>query len=239
MIFFVVAGFLLAVSGTASGALVESGGWANVNYSISLPGSSTEYQHTHAEAGFDIATGTPISVDDDYGLPYSYSYASTSHSWGESEADTAADYLKASNYASADASVLESWGYGSTVYRVYFDLDTGQTIDIDYDFDGFIWVDSGNAAGSGFSTGLLSIEINGSPVYDSDPEWDDFVAVTGIGYDEMTLSDSGTISHLFAAGSHQIAFYVDTYENAAVPEPATICLLGLGGLGLLRRRKNA
>ena len=178
----------LAVSGTAIGDLVESGGWAQVDYTISLPGSPTEYQHTHAEAGFDIATGTPISEDDDYDLPNSSSYASTSKSWGESKADTGSDYLKAANYASADASVLESWGYGSTTYRVDFTLDTAQSIDIGYDFTGSIWVDSSSTAGSGFSAGLFAIEIDDLLVYDSDPEVDDFVAVTGIGKYEMGLS---------------------------------------------------
>lgn len=231
---------LLAVSGTAIGdPFVESGGWANVVYTISLPGSPTEYQHTHAEAGFDIATGTPISVDDDYGLPYSYSYASTSHSWGESKADTGSDYLYAANYASADASVLESWGYGSTIYRVDFTLDAAQTIDIGYDFDGFISVDSDSAAGSGFSVGSLSIWID-DPGMDGDPayDFDDFVAVTGIGYDSKDLSDSGTLSHPFAVGSHQIAFNVDTYENAVVPVPAAVLLgmLGLGAAGLKLRK---
>ena len=236
----VVMTMVLAVSGTAIGdPLVESGGWANVDYTISWLSSPTEYQHTHAEAGFDIATGTPISVDDDYGLPNSYSYASTSHSWGESEADTDSDYLYAANYASADASVLESWGYGSTVYRVDFTLDTAQTIDIGYEFDGFIWVNSGSTAGSGLSFGLLSIWID-DPGMDGDPayDFDDYVAVTGIGYEEMTLSDSGTISHLFAAGLHQIAFNVDTYENALVPVPGAVLLgiLGLGAVGIKLRK---
>ena len=241
-----VAAMFLAVSGIASGEAVQSGGWANVDYTISsLPDNATERQHTHAEAGFDIATGTPVSVDDDYTTPgYSYAYAETSHSWGEGEADTSLDYLRAANYASAGGSALESWGYGSTVYRVDFTLDTAQTIDIGYLFTGKIWVDSDSSAGSGFSTGLLSIEIDDVLVYDSDPNCDHFVEVTGIGYEEKTLSDSGTISHQFATGAHQIAFFVDTYENAAVPEPSSaVAIIGLlatgGALWWRRRRRGA
>ena len=97
-----------AASGTATGdPIVESGGWANVDYTICLPGSPTEYQHTHAEAGFIVGPpGVTVDEDDNYTVPgYSEAYASTSHSWGESKADTGSDYLYAANYASADASV--------------------------------------------------------------------------------------------------------------------------------------
>ncbi|MBN1457487.1 MAG: PEP-CTERM sorting domain-containing protein [Sedimentisphaerales bacterium] len=239
LIFFMVSVFLSTQSSAVLLPLVDSGGWASLDYCITtLPGTVTEYQHTHAEAGFDIATGTPVSVDDDYGLPISYAYASTSHSWGQSQADTGTDRLEAANYASADALVTESWGYGSTVYRVNFTLDMEQTIGIGYDFNGYVWVNSLSPDGAGFSTGLLAIEIDNVLVYDSDPEWDDFVEVIGVGYDELTLGDVGTLCPTLAAGPHEIAFFLDTYENAEVPEPATLCLLAFGSL-LIGRRKKA
>jgi len=233
--------FLLIGGGVASAvpALVESGGYASLEYCITtLPGNATEYQHAHAEAGFDIATGTPVSVSDDYGYPIAYAYASTSNSWGAGQADADIDYLDAENYASADELVTESWGYGSTVYRVNFILDSEQTIGIGYTFEGYIWDDSISPYGEAFSTGLLSIEVDGVMLYDSDPEWDDFVEVFGIGYDEKDLYDEGNLCPTLDAGPHEIAFYVDTYENASVPEPATLCLLGLGSL-LIGKRKKA
>jgi hypothetical protein len=232
-----VVGLVLVSNSATNAVAVESGGWASLDYSIALPAGASEYQHTHAEAGFDIATGTPVSTDDDYTQPYSYAYASISHSWGESEADTSQDYLGAANYASADGSVLESWGYGSTIYRLSFTLGTQETIDIGYTFSGNIWVDSSSTYGSAFSVGLCSIEIDDIQVYDSDPDWDDYVEVIGVGSASKDLSDSGTIPHVFEPGSHEIVIILDTYENAAVPEPTTICLLGLGGLSLLRRKR--
>jgi len=237
-----VVGLVLAVSGVVNAGLsVESGGWAQLDYTVSLPGNATiisEYQHTHAEAGFDISTGTPVSTMDDYTQTYSYADAYTSHSWGKSEADTVADYLRAENYASAGDGAYESWGYGSTVYRLDFSLPSATTVDIDYNFDGSIWVDSASPAGSGFSTGLASIWIDGTMEYDSDPSWDDYVEVIGIGSASKGLSDSGTIPYNFSAGSHEIAFFVDTYENAAVPAPGAILLggIGIGLVGWLRRR---
>jgi len=233
-------GLLLTVGGIASGVSVESGGQASLGYTITpLPAGAADYQHTHAEAGFDIATGTPVSVVDDYSLPNSEAFAETSHSWGRATGDTAADLLGAANYASAGGSALQSWGYASTVHRVEFTLDAEQTIDIAYAFDAVTWVDSSSTAGSGFSVALAAIAIDGGLVYDSDPDWDDYVAVTGIGYEEKTLSDSGTISQLLAPGPHQVAFFLDTYENAIVPEPLTMLGVfgGVAGLtGYLRRR---
>jgi hypothetical protein len=241
----VVATMLLTVGGVVNaGPTVESGGYLKLDYSVALPGSATsisEYQHTHAEAGFDISTGLPVDVKDDYTVPgYSSAYASTSHSWGESIADTTADYLSAENYASADGSVSESWGYGSTIYRLYFTLGSEETIDIDYDLTGNVWAESTSVDGSAFSLGLASIWIDGTMEYDSDPLWDDYVEVNGIGSAFKDLSDSGTISYLFDAGSHVVAFYMDTYENAMVPAPGAILLgsIGVGLVGWLKRRRT-
>jgi hypothetical protein len=241
----VVAITLLAVSGVVNAVpTVKSGGYLKLDYSVTLPVGATgisEYQHTHAEAGFDISTGLPVDVSDDYTVPgYSSAYASTSQSWGESKADTTADYLSAANYASAGGVSRESWGYGSTIYRLYFTLSGGATIDIDYELTGNVWAESTIVDGSAFSVGLASIRIDTIEVYDSDPLWDDYVEVNGIGSASKDLSDSGTISHLFGAGSHEIAFYVDTYENAAVPAPGAILLggIGIGIVGWLKRRRT-
>ena len=239
----VIMTMILAVSGVANAAPnVSSGGWAQLDYTVTLPGATniSEYQHTHAEAGFDISTGTPVSTVDDYTQPYSYAYASTSHSWGEGKADTTADYLRAENYASAGGSAGESWGYGSTVYRLDFSLPCATSVDIDYVLTGNIWAQSSIAGGSAFSVGLAMIEIDGAMVYDSDPDWDDYVEVIGIGSASKNLADSGTISYSCAAGSHEIAFFVDTYENATVPAPGAILLggIGVGLVGWLRRRRT-
>jgi hypothetical protein len=241
----VVATMLLTVGGVVNAVpTVESGGYLKLDYSVTLPGSATgisEYQHTHAEAGFDISTGLPVDVKDDYTVPgYSSAYASTSQSWGESKADTTADYLSAANYASAGGVSRESWGYGSTIYRLYFTLSNEETIDIDYELTGDVWVESTIVDGSAFSVGLAGIWIDGTMEYDSDPFWDDYVEVNGIGSVSKDLSDSGTISYLFDAGSHEITFLVDTYENAVVPVPGAVLLggIGVGIVGWLKRRRT-
>ena len=42
----------------------------------------------------------------------------------------------------------------------------------------------------------------------------------------------------FCGDADNRVFSINTFEYLAVPEPATILLLGLGGLELLRRRRN-
>ena len=220
---------------------VESGGWVRIDYSVNLPLSASDisdYQHIHAEAGFDISAGLPVSVDDDYTIPSASASAATSHSWGRGEGDTNQDYLLAEVYASAEAPKLSSWGYCSTIFnQTNFTLSSEETIDIGYAFSGNIWANSSSHSASAFSAGWFSIWIDDYSIllYENG----DCIDLVGLGSEAKDLSDSGVVSYHFTSGTHDIIYAMDIYANAAVPEPAGWLLLLLGLVGLIGIKKKS
>ncbi|MCK5563924.1 MAG: PEP-CTERM sorting domain-containing protein [Planctomycetes bacterium] len=84
---------------------------------------------------------------------------------------------------------------------------------------------------------------------------DNFYATTGYGatFSQYDLSLGSLVKNIAYGGIGQFAFdgdsiylldtdwgaYASTaYEVSAVPEPATIVMLGIGGLGFIRRRRS-
>lgn len=215
--------------------LVQSQGWAELDYTVSVSGAP--YVITHAEAGIDIQTGTPVATDH-HGTDVDANAEIPGYSWGHAEVDP--DYIYASSFASAEG---ESWGYGAAFAGLTF---TGSGIvDIDYEFTGRIQADSSVDFGSAVSIATLWIVID--PVYSpggaivdcADDYWyGDIMMVSGTDAQLRTLSDSGIFSYDFGPGDHEILLSVDSYNNAAVPIPGAAWLLGPGLIGLAGLRKR-
>jgi hypothetical protein len=75
----------------------------------------------------------------------------------------------------------------------------------------------------GIGDGTVDIIISGTGVIKLDGDQQSEI---------QGLIDSGVIH-----GPDGVGYYMDSGYTYIVPEPMTFCLLGLGGLGLIRRRR--
>jgi hypothetical protein len=115
-------------------------------------------------------------------------------------------------------------------------------------------INSGSAAGTGDYTNVATIlGVSGGPVVSAfDPNNPDAIALTNSNYtldsadqrqyvDLMVNIPAGATSLLFGFGINDTfgqATGITDIQASAVPEPATISLMGLASLGLLSRRRR-
>jgi hypothetical protein len=160
-------------------------------------------------------------------------------SWTDGNAYDEIEIMKSNNRVSVDVTLPDTYTFpvaGSGV-NVWFNFNIASSLD-NPDFGGSAGINLNAADPTVEGSGLIRITAPGTYTlsWDYDPaRFANVVPGVPASWAEIRIVTNATPSGNFPAG-HTIPLYFDNFQ--AVPEPASLSLLGVGALGLLARRRR-
>jgi len=229
---------LVIAAGVRAGAVSTSTSKAGIDWtSLTITGDITwgdKNSGSYAYAEDDTGPGEDYLSESEW--VDTSAYASIGDSYGD--AYTSDDYLYEEVSAIANETATP-WAYAEAgAYREgYFTATSDGWVEISADYE--LWQELFTDCIGEFpwTSGYAGAELR--LTNNSTSDWDEDIAeleITVCGTE--TQNDTLTVEIYFNAGDSGW-FQAGVYNEASVqiPEPATICILGLGALSLIRRKK--
>lgn len=99
-----------------------------------------------------------------------------------------------------------------------------------------------NSTGSGYTGGALAAWLDATPkalpLNVQGAGFADYIIMTGVNPFDSAFTDSTRILFFWDSSDHDNGGETFFLSGSVIPEPATMCLLGIGGLALLIRRRR-
>ncbi len=196
----------------------------------------SNYSYSYAYAADD--TGYSYDEQEEPGWADTYAYAWIGNSWGDAYTDNS--YLYESVYASASKTTTTQ-AYSSASANRWGNFtaisDGPVQFSADYELLQSLYTDYVGESAYGYAQARLSLENSSAYEWGEDRAWlENSVWDGGLINDE----DAGTLMvavYFDAGNSGFFQAWVGNDAGAQIPEPATLSLLGLGALSLIRRKK--
>jgi len=193
---------------------------------MEVVGSTTPLQHNLSN---DIALGKPVTLD----AGDSAGYGSTNASGNDGDINGDFNAPNQGTTGNAGAPVFFSNNHGTT-NNVYWQVDLGANTPLSY---ADLFTRMGVNSTSEFDVEVYnssmqlvdSVTVANNDVNGTSPGYDHAVDLTGITGEFIRVTPGADAGDSYLSFSELEAF-------AAVPEPSTLALAGLGVLGLMRRR---
>ncbi|RKY24010.1 MAG: hypothetical protein DRP62_04715 [Planctomycetota bacterium] len=238
--FFICAALTFSAASVRADAISTSQAWIDWT-SLVINGDITwTDKGSKSYAWAEDETGWDEDLQEEQGWVDTYAYASVYHSayGAEGLASTDDSVLYEDVSAVADTNIMWASSEADAYRRGDFTANSAGWITISADH--FLWQELSTENEGEWATGLAVAELYLMNEWDTYPTWDSAELYNEV-FDGNSISDSATgtltVSVWFNAGDGGwFDVGVGNKADVLIPEPMTVVLLGLGTLGLIRRR---